>query len=106
MDWKADKLYQAYLAAGFGEWQSESWDKLKLTPYFVQKRIMKGHSTLFFITVYVYVYPDRVDYQPEANFKEKGIDFEVILANRGLTPAQIELFFRRLYRQMNCEPYE
>lgn len=112
MDWKEDKLYQAYLAAGFKEYESETWNKLKGTPYFVQKEIIKDKKTLFFITVFVYVYPDKVSFQPEAHFKahidqtmKNGLDFEVTLIQSDITPSQVELFYRRIYRQMNCEKY-
>ena len=101
-------LWQAYIKAGYKQWESESVAKLKLTPYFLQKRIMKNKDTLFFITVYVYVHDDNIGFQPEVQFNTHGGQhpcFEVIYNYKG-NPAEVEIFFRSIYRQMHCEPYE
>lgn len=101
-------LWRAYIKAGFKQWQSESMAKLKLTPHFLQKRIMKNKDTLFFITVYVYIHNNDVNFQPEAHFNTHGGQhpcFNVTYNDKG-NPAEVEIFFRTLYRAMHCEPYE
>ena len=101
-------LWQAYVKSGFKQWQSETSAKLKLTPHFLQKRIMKNKDTLFFITVYVYDCKDHIGFQPEVQFNAhvgQHPCFEVIYNDEG-NPSEVEIFFRSIYRQMHCEPYE
>lgn len=103
-----DPLWRKYLEAGFKSWQSESIIKLKNTPYFLQKQITKDKIILFFITVYVYDFNGEIDYRPEANFNVKigqNPTFSVIYMGKG-NPAEVEIFFRTIYRAMHCEPYE
>lgn len=104
-----DLLWQKYLKAGFKTWQSESTSKLKGTKYFLQKCITKGKTKLFFITVYVYDFKDRIRYQPEVQFNTHGNQrptFEVTYMEGTDSPAIVERFFRKLYGVMKCVPYE
>ena len=104
-----DILWQKYIAAGFKTWQSESTAKLKGTPYFLQKRIYRRKTTLFFITVYVYDFKGHIGYQPETQFNSHGDQhptFDVTYLAGGDSPATVERFFRKMYIVMGCEPYE
>lgn len=106
---KNDPLYQAYLLAGYKGWNSPSLEKLKGTPYFIQKRIVKGKHTLFFINVYVYdnIKDDnRVGYQPEVYFNTDGKPMFHVVYNERHSPRVVERFFRKMYRVMGCVPYE
>ena len=107
MDWKQDKLYQKYLTAGYREWESVAQEKLKGTPYFVQKDFHEGNTILFFITVYVYLHDDgKIGYRPEIQFRTKDKKYiEVMVIEDNVTPTWLEKFCMRLYRQMECLPY-
>mgnify|MGYP001612037531 CR=1 FL=1 len=104
-----DPLWQKYIKAGFKTWQSESTAKLKGTPHFLQKRVCKGKTTLFFITVYVYDFKGHIGYQPEVQFNTHGNQrptFDVTYLDGGAPSATVERFFRKIYKFMGCEPYE
>ena len=107
MDWKQDKLYQKYLKAGYKEHVSAAWEKLKGTPYFVQKSYHEAGYTLFFITVFVFVGEEgNVKFQPEVHFNTKDKKyFEITVIEDDITPEWLEKFCMKLYRQMECLPY-
>ena len=105
MNWKHDKLYRKYLKAGYKEWESAAQEKLKGTPYFVQKGFHEGNRILFFITVYIYLHDNKVKYQPEVQYKTKGRKYFNITVIDDVTPAWLEKFCFQLYQQMECLPY-
>ena len=107
MGWKQDKLYQKYLEAGYKEWESAAQKKLKGTPYFVQKGFYEGKTILFFITVYLYLCDNGiVAYRPEIQYRTKDKKyFSITVIEDDITPAWLEKFCMKLYRQMECLPY-
>ena len=107
MDWKQNKLYQEYLKAGYMEYESEAWRKLKGTPYFVQKGFCEAGYKLFFITVFVFVDEEgNVLFQPEIHFNTKDKKyFEITVIEDDITPEWLEKFCLRIFRQMECLPY-
>jgi len=104
-DWKQDKLYQKYLKAGYKEWVSVAQEKLRGTPYFVQKGFHKGNKFLFFITVYVYLHDDKVGYQPEIVYISKDKKYFEVTIIDNVTPEWLENFCMKIYRLMECLPY-
>ena len=107
MDWKQNKLYQEYLKAGYMEYESEAWRKLKGTQYFVQKSFSQDKTILFFITVFVFIDEEgNVLFQPEVHFNTKDRKyFEVTVIEDDITPEWLERFCMQLFRQMKCLPY-
>lgn len=68
-------------------------------------------SKLYFINVYIYdhrkIGHSRVAYQAECNFTdESGFSFDVVLHHDWKTIEQMEGFFEKVYRNMNCKPYD
>lgn len=107
MDWKKDKLYQEYLKAGYKEWESKAQEKLKGTPYFLQKGFREDNSILYFITIFVFVDEENnVLFQPEINLNTKtGICFEIIVMEDRITPENLENFCTKVYSGLDCRIY-
>jgi len=104
--------YAAFLRAGYREHKTIAI--LDSTPWLLQKRVFEGKATLYFINISVfdwtkYDIPRKVGFEPKCQFKlcgNQGKHFDVTLHDCEQTPVEIENFFARIYREMDCMPYE
>lgn len=106
--------YQEFLDAGYREWRSGAGDEAHKT--LLQRAIRDNTGKhLFFVDVWVWDWSefrdrvqDLVTYTPSVHFNmhgDRNQSFEVKMHDsKTMTISQIEAFFEKIYKMMNCQP--